>query len=196
MAIEVFQPSVTKRVIPLEGVPTPVQAGTGIPQHVLVCSVSQDLTIATSGDVMLIYITIDGSTNFVYQLTDMALKIRSISSADITAFSQVASAHQVTGFANESTEFQYIALNSWGVIGDGEIAGPTISASRIYVPERIPSYPVLVTSVPDMLNMTLRSGGGGVTTNPITVDLYARFLAFDQQQGIRWPINTPSIVVS
>lgn len=184
MAVTTVTITVNKYPVPLEGPPTLQRVQTAIPQHVLLCYGAS--TQAADGNQHELIASFDMPDGFVYQLTDFSVMAQG-SNADMT-FASISQLQVPYLYPTGEFIEQFLPCNSWGTT----LQSGTTAVQRIWVPERLPGYPIQPGSTS---LMTWRALSSGVPTGSMQAFVFARLLAFDQQQFSAWPIHTPTLVL-
>jgi len=187
-----FNPRVD--IVPLQGPSTLNVAGSAIPQHVVRMSIRQDWPASGGSNNSLLVFNGYLPRNYAYILTDFSVALWADVAADVNNFGSV-SGLSIQDFPSQDSSgiTEYIACNSWGQVTRGD-SSLVPGYGRIYMPERLPLYPIRQHwTDPTYVNIGWSAWNGVAVDGGGTAEFYARLLAYDLQQVENWPVNSPQI---
>jgi len=181
MAAETTDLTITYTATPFEGLPSQIGQYTGIPIRAISARANQFVTLVTDGNYLIINAQGNLPSSGAYKLVDLSFSVGS----QINAFDSVMP-FRMFDDANDGSH--YIACNSWG----NTIIHPGANG-LIWTPERLPSYPIR-GGLFDSDYIGTMTSSTNVTTAPIQVTFFARWLEYDQIQFDGWQVQTPNFV--
>lgn len=180
MAIETIDLTLQQNAVPFEGLPTIAQQYSGIPIRALEVAADASPTLITAGNNLLVRAVINLPESGAFILTDMGVSVGSSHFPTVTGLR----CHATAGNFD-----QYLACNSWGIVSNEDG-----SFSRIYTPERLPTWPINGPETTSNLTWWTLSDAT-LPVGAFPVHFWCRFLEYDQLQFDGYQINTPVVTV-